>query len=92
MRGERDKVQGGRIGKRDYFSGRFSRQSMHARTPKITTAIALGHKGMLMPLTITVAQAKMRRRCASAISEKITIAVVVKNFMRNIPIPIRSTL
>jgi len=54
---------------------------MYASTPEITTATALGHKGMEMPLAMTSHVNTMRRRCATAISEKISIAIVVKGFM-----------
>jgi hypothetical protein len=54
---------------------------MYASPPEITAAIALTHKGMEMPLTITSAQKKKRRRCAHAINEKTTIAMIVKGFM-----------
>jgi hypothetical protein len=66
---------------RIHFSGRFSRQSMYASTPEITAATALGHKGMEMPLAMTSHVNTRRRRCATAISEKISIAIVVKVFM-----------
>jgi hypothetical protein len=60
---------------------------MYARTPKITAATALGHKGMEMPLAMTSHLNTMRKRCASAIREQISMAMVVKGFMLGLYYP-----